>query len=256
MEEYQDILLSIKLTYEGLYPDNSIVILKMKERLIEEGLSIENILEIIMEFFTHQGEILDINYVENLIRPHNTIRNNILHYNSNNIISNNISSNNTVSNNISSNNIVSILNVLTHRIVNANQEMEDSEDSDDDLYSENSDDILENGILEDDYQNFISPFINIPINIRNINRPRDMSNVIVVLNDNDLNKIKESEYILEEDLDHDCVISLDSLKKGSNVIKLCCGHIFKSESIIDYLSKYNYKCPVCRRELGETKILD
>ena len=86
--------------------------------------------------------------------------------------------------------------------------------------------------------------------LQNTNSIPEMEDVVVTLDDKDLDKIKP--YILEEDSDEICSITLTPLNKGVSVIKLPCSHIFETEAIKEYLNKYNYKCPVCKHEVGKS----
>jgi hypothetical protein len=71
------------------------------------------------------------------------------------------------------------------------------------------------------------------------------------LNEEEFNELEIME--LEEDIDNDCSICIDNLRKGNEVIKLKCNHIFHKECIKSYLLNYDNKCPLCRNNvLNET----
>jgi hypothetical protein len=88
------------------------------------------------------------------------------------------------------------------------------------------------------------------------------------LNEEEFNKLEV--LVLEDDIDNDCSICIDNLRKGDEVIKLKCNHIFHKGCIKSYLMNYDNKCPLCRvniidepqeivesRETGErTEILE
>lgn len=100
--------------------------------------------------------------------------------------------------------------------------------------------------------NHLNTNLNTPLNINltplNNNLPQ-MNDVVTTLEENELDKIKPFE--LEEDTEDICPITMTPLKKGVKVIKLPCNHIFESEAIKEYLQKYNYKCPTCKKEVGK-----
>ena len=99
----------------------------------------------------------------------------------------------------------------------------------------------------------IEPVHNI-INIMEIliiNINSNQTDVITSLDNNEITKLNT--YDLEEDLTYNCAICMDNMKKTEKVIKLKCNHTFHYNCITQYLQEYNYKCPICRIELGPTK---
>lgn len=79
----------------------------------------------------------------------------------------------------------------------------------------------------------------------------DLEDVIVTLDNNELDSLKTIR--LENKLDTDCCICMEELTKYDIVTELKCQHTFHADCIKTYLSQYNYKCPVCRTELGAVK---
>jgi hypothetical protein len=75
--------------------------------------------------------------------------------------------------------------------------------------------------------------------------------VIVTVDDNDLEKLKSVK--LESKLDTDCSICMGQMDKDEMVTELKCTHTFHTNCIEPYLKQYNYKCPVCRTEVGKAK---
>ena len=55
--------------------------------------------------------------------------------------------------------------------------------------------------------------------------------------------------ILNETIDNDCAICIDKLKKGNEIIKLPCNHLFHVDCIKSYFLNYNNKCPMCRSNI-------
>ena len=83
-----------------------------------------------------------------------------------------------------------------------------------------------------------------------INVP-NQENVICTLNEEEKNKLNK--VILENNLDKCCSVCMDELVKDNEVIILPCEHIFHTNCIEEWLSKYNYNCPVCKKEVGKPK---
>jgi len=77
------------------------------------------------------------------------------------------------------------------------------------------------------------------------------SDVVVSIDDKDLDSLKTIK--LETKLDTDCSICMGHLEKDDEASELKCSHTFHSDCIKQYLSQYNYKCPVCRSEVGKAK---
>ncbi len=77
------------------------------------------------------------------------------------------------------------------------------------------------------------------------------TDVVVSTDNKDLESLKTSK--LETKLDTDCSICMGHLEKDEEVSELKCSHIFHTECIKPYLEQYNYKCPVCRAEVGKAK---
>lgn len=91
-------------------------------------------------------------------------------------------------------------------------------------------------------------FLNNPPHPPNIPQFQD---VVTTLEEKELDKIEEEE--LTEDIDDVCPISMMRFDKGTKVMKLPCSHMFVSQYIKEYLKEYNYKCPVCKKEVGKSQ---
>ena len=50
-----------------------------------------------------------------------------------------------------------------------------------------------------------------------------------------------------------CSICLCDIVRSDKTEKLRCKHIYHKDCITDYLINYNYKCPICRIEIGKPK---
>ena len=99
------------------------------------------------------------------------------------------------------------------------------------------------------HMNIRSELINTFSDLININTSRGINRDIEEPDDNKLNEEEFNNLevnILEEDIDNDCSICIDNLKKGNEIIKLGCNHIFHKKCIKSYLLNYDNKCPLCR----------
>ncbi len=81
--------------------------------------------------------------------------------------------------------------------------------------------------------------------------PSMFSDVVVSTDEKDLESLKTIK--LETNLDTGCSICMGHLEKDEEVSELKCSHTFHTECIKPYLCQYNYKCPVCRAEVGKAK---
>lgn len=77
------------------------------------------------------------------------------------------------------------------------------------------------------------------------------SDVVVSTDEKDLESLKT--FTLDTKLDTGCTICMGHLDKDEEVSELKCTHTFHTECIKPYLREYNYKCPVCRAEVGKAK---
>ena len=118
---------------------------------------------------------------------------------------------------------------------------------------------LNNPFMNNDYNSQLNSH-NSLINIFNtfiselempILNPNLFENVTVTLDDSEfknLNLIK-----LETAHENDCTICMCKMDKDETIIELKCLHTFHSNCIETYLKQYNYKCPICRSEVGKSK---
>ena len=79
----------------------------------------------------------------------------------------------------------------------------------------------------------------------------DNEDVIVTLDDDCLENLP-IEKAGDEKYDR-CTICLMDIVKDEEITKLKCNHYFHTECIKDYLKDFDYKCPICRDEIGKTK---
>jgi len=76
-------------------------------------------------------------------------------------------------------------------------------------------------------------------------------NDVVVTTDN-IDKITTK--LIECDINEKCTICLTDLEKGDNILDIKCKHIFHKECLSQYIKNYNHICPVCRQDIGDSKV--
>jgi hypothetical protein len=82
--------------------------------------------------------------------------------------------------------------------------------------------------------------------------PEQLSeDVISTLDDSEKDKL--TVYKLIEKKEEKCSICMSDLNIDEQVCDLPCKHTFHDECIQPWLSNYNYKCPICRKEVGKPK---
>lgn len=150
-------------------------------------------------------------------------------------------------------------------------------------FSSSSNPLLNNSLLNLIYQPLINPHpylnglnmqpVNVPVNnilpeidipnhnsminiinmmLSGINaNPPPMENVRVTTDEADLKELKTT--TLTETIEGDCTICMGNMVKDEIVMELGCKHNFHKDCIETYLKEYNYKCPVCRQEVGKAK---
>jgi hypothetical protein len=98
--------------------------------------------------------------------------------------------------------------------------------------------------------NNIMSLINTIINEHiNVNTSSD---VVVTTDDDFLDKINN--IVIEETLADKCSICIGLIEKDDIILDIECKHYFHKECLLEYLKKYNHICPICRKEIGQSKI--
>ena len=209
------------------------------------------------------------NSINNLLNQLQQLQNN--NQENNNPVNNNPNDNQQIG--TTPNSIFILLNQLYHQQNHINNEddegegedNEDEDNEDEDNEDENNEDNEDenNEDNEEDINNilpniFVNPSQNEINNLAalllagfNIVPPPPQQDVVCTLDEEDKGKL--SKYILTEDHTEKCNICLDGLVTDQEVIKLPCDHVYHSECILEWLDKYNYKCPCCRNEVGKAK---
>ena len=75
--------------------------------------------------------------------------------------------------------------------------------------------------------------------------------VVCTLDEKDKENLKKIK--LDNDLDDKCNVCMDQMKKEEEVLILPCKHSFHTVCIEEWLTKYNYICPICKQEVGKPK---
>jgi len=100
----------------------------------------------------------------------------------------------------------------------------------------------------------LNHFANIFNNILNVPPPppvEPQDDIQITLDDECLNKLESFEV---GNVDYDrCTICLGDIEQGNKLIKLKCTHYFHEDCLKEYLEEYDYKCPVCRIQVGKSK---
>jgi hypothetical protein len=106
---------------------------------------------------------------------------------------------------------------------------------------------------------YTSPFqillSNLLSNEDNINQENieELEDVIVTLDESELDNLNRYKINKLTDNCNECYICISKFNINEEVIELKCNHIFHADCIYTYLSKYNHKCPVCRKSAGFVK---
>jgi len=272
-----DQLFALRTYYEEEYDDETDIIKAIKSNMIDNGMSNTDANKLLKEFYDSFGIPLNADDLED-VKSAQQIQNELLTElfgNSNTELIN------TQSNNILNTLIRNIINPATMNYVE-NRNLEDNINQNQEEINQNQEEINENQEEINQNQEEINqnistniPFINngsnvftvfdnnssitynrIMMTIANelyselINVP-NQENVICTLNEEEKNKLNK--VILENNLDKCCSVCMDDLVKDNEVIILPCEHIFHTNCIEEWLSKYNYNCPVCKKEVGKPK---
>ena len=269
LDELFSELFAYRIMLEDSYDNESDIIFKIKKYLIELGITISNIPQIILDFYKTFGYEISFDVVNQACGNQMV----------DNILSLTLSSEDF--NNTDPNEQPIIFSQTFSNPINDNADEESSnEASDDENLQNNNLDLSQivhvlnnhnnsiNELMAQNmflYVNFINGhlqnhWINNPVNhgsLMNVinslvnNNNQSYQNVVVSMDDKDLEKLESIE--LDSNLDSNCSICMGQMEKGNFVTKLVCTHTFHTDCIQTYLKEYNYKCPICRIELGKVK---
>jgi len=270
-----DQLFALRVMLQDDFENESDIIKELRYELIQLGMTPENIPNFLKNFYEHFGINISLNTINesfnsnsnsNLIPMNFDLLNSLI---SNLNLSNNIPNNiDSWSNNIdsSSNNIDSWSNNIdssSNNIDSSSNNIDSSSNTLESTISQESDD--DHDLLDDELpplvynlnnqiifnQEFEGIFTNLLQNMYIPPPPPPMEDVVITLNEDELKSLKK--YKLDKDLEEKCSICMIGSEKEQEITELHCIHNFHSECIEPYLKEYNYKCPICREEVGKPK---
>lgn len=207
-----DSLFALKIYYEDEYNDEYQIIQKLKTELLNNGMTENNANNRLKEFYESFGSNIDITVFAN-IEPIQ------INDNDDNDETDNDETDNDDENENETDNIPIIsINHIAFNIANNNNQIQHI--SNNNLLFQ----ILTHTVLQTD-------------------------DVVSSLCEEDINKLNK--YVLKDNLTDKCAICIDSMETTQEVIELDCKHIYHSQCISEYFTKYNYKCPCCKKEAGK-----
>ena len=278
-----DRIYAIRLSLMDIYYDEKKIIKSIKLNLhkYDNIINEEELNNLIIEFYKRYNiDITTINLNElNVINNESHIDtntnnniNNIIHEITN-IVSNEI--NNYINTQNESNNVIFNSNLQNQDVGNSENDDSDSENDDSDSDDSEIDDVNETVFsfattitsnnnasnITTNISNSISNqlgdsevFLNIFNSlINNIGSNEETyEDIKVTLDKEDISLLKEYKYEPLEKKEK-CTICLESFDENQDIIELDCKHKFHKNCIMEWLDKYDYKCPICRKEIGKPK---
>ena len=263
MEELYNDLFAYRIMMQDLNIDESFIIKELKLYLLRERHNINDINNIIYSFYEYYQIDVSMDTITNT-------RLFIFTYNN----SNNSLSNDSITDNEDNNN--EQLNQLTSDASTNTSNNDNNDNIFNDNISNNINDNISNNINDNIFNNstsftinnnnniisLITPLTNISYTntdlynlfsqiVENNSSSNIFEDVVVSLDTVDLNNLN----IYENNNDNiNCAICMDDIKIKDNICELKCNHYFHESCIKIYLDKYNYKCPICREAVGNTKV--
>ena len=280
-----DELFALRISFQDEFENENDIMCELKYELLKRGTPIEYIPNILKQFYEYIGINMTIEQIiEILYTTHEEqISNQFI-----NILNNYITNNIQVLNNQEHNN-QEIQEIQEANIQEANiQEANIQENYEQENYEDTSSNIINflnnptNGNIQFTFYssnstNSISSIRTIQYtfnrnsifqsNLRNIINSNSlfstqgifnsllfepiMEDVVSTLDDSEKDKLKV--YKLIEKKEEKCAICMSEINVDEQVCDLPCAHTFHDECIQPWLNHYNYKCPVCRKEVGKPK---
>lgn len=269
LDELFSELFAYRIMLQDSYENESDIIREIKNYLIEIGITISNIPQIIHEFYKNFGYEISLDVVNEACS--NQMVNNILSFTlthedfdntdqnnehiifsqtfTNQINNNEESSNEALDDEIFQNqNEVNIQQMASGMLNNNNNSLNQ-------LMAQNMFQYINfiNGNLQNNWINNSvnhGSLVNVINSLVN-NNSQSYQNVVVSMDDKEIDNLQS--FKLESNLESNCSICMGEMEKEEFVTKLVCTHTFHTDCIQPYLKQYNYKCPICRAELGKVK---
>jgi hypothetical protein len=255
-QELFDDLFAYRVYLQDIYSDENIIIIKLKKKIQQNyNYSIEDINNLLYLFYESFNINISLEQIQNISHEEPQVNFNTVVINNENI-----------------NNATNLINLLNNIINNYNQnnnennnndddnnndENDDDDDDDDDVDENNDNDNNDNNNNnnENEFHNYSRNMsLNLIYNFISLSYPSvstELNDVVVTLDNEDLNNLKT--IILDKDLDDTCSICMSNYLQNESIIELPCKHFFHCDCIKTYLNKYNYKCPICRHDVGKHK---
>jgi len=306
-----DELFALRILFQDEFDNESDIICELNYELIKRGMSIENIPNILKQFYESFGINMTIEQINQIIQQTHTpqqthetqegyLANQIINVLSryinrqstseqnNNLINNNLENNNLENNNLENNNLENNnLENNDEEEIDNEEENNNEEETNEDIsgniqlsfypinsrttiqYTFNQDSIYQpslnnlNTLLRNINSN---PLIILPSFSTNQTISQSLFNpilsgifltepilddVVSTLDDSENDKLKV--YKLIEKKEEKCSICMSEINIDEQVCDLPCNHTFHNECIQPWLKHYNYKCPICRKEVGKPK---
>ena len=230
-----DALFAYRIYLQDDYENESDIIKELEYQLIQKGMSPENIPKYLKSFYEKFGINISLDTIND------TLSNNNLNQENN------------------------------HNDEDEEDEYDDEDDTDDnDIDNElppliSTENLLSSFVFNitdtSNSVNFIpnlTNFLNhslmnpsIFTNISTIPTVNIYQDVITTLDEEDMKQIKK--YKTDKTLEEKCSICMSNMEKEEEICELHCGHNYHSDCIEPWLKEYNYKCPICRKEVGKPK---
>ena len=85
--------------------------------------------------------------------------------------------------------------------------------------------------------------------VNNTNNTHEDINI--TMDKEDIDNLKILRYSSDKGIS--CSICLMDVEKDNEIFKIKCNHVFHKDCLEKWLEEYNYLCPICRTELGNSK---
>ncbi len=253
-----DELFALRLYYNEYIQNESEIIYKLKERLVDMGITNDNLNNYLYIFYNtfdipitlseiEAVNINNINIGENLI---------ITFYNNLTNITNNLTNiieetNDMLNNNLDENQLDGPNNNNHFNWTNINNEVNENRlDGDDDQMPP----LIDTSIFTL-LNNIIQPINNPPILVDRFIipiQPPLLQDVVVTTDQDSLNNMEILK--ITKDMTEKCSICLVEMEENDEYLNIECKHIYHKDCLTTYLQNYNHKCPVCRQDIGQSHV--
>jgi hypothetical protein len=271
-----DELFAVRVSLQDTFEAESDIIRELKYDLLESGMPSQNIPNYLKEFYEHFGINITIEQINEILNTEPLTQNNLI-----NVLQNllNTHYNPLPINNDSSNNDATGVNeeeesVHEEETSEENEGDEPETNTNDNIYNDMPPLIPVNQLQQYTFTMAYNPAGQFQI-ITNNNVPYQMppmtlqpllsslftnlqippiphmEDVITTLDESDADKLKK--YKLDSKKEEKCSICMTDMDKDQEVCDLPCSHTFHDDCIQPWLTQYNYKCPICRKEVGKPK---